>query len=102
RVFVAGGGVVALDLETGRVLWRAEDGAEATAPVAPGGSRLYVGEADGTLRARSRDDGKSLWMFKTEAPLASPPVVDGENRLFLGTRDRRDGGPSPAQGGTER
>jgi outer membrane protein assembly factor BamB len=89
RVFVAGRGMVALELETGRVVWRAEDGAEATAPVAVGGQRVYVGEADGTLRARSRDDGKSLWMFKTEAPLAAPPVVDGEERLFLGTRDRR-------------
>jgi outer membrane protein assembly factor BamB len=89
RVYVAGTGMAALDLESGRVVWKATDGAEATAPVAPGGSRLYVGEADGTLRARDREDGKSIWMFKTEAPLAAPPVVDGPDRLFLGTRDRR-------------
>jgi outer membrane protein assembly factor BamB len=89
RVFVAGKGMVALDLETGHLVWRADDGAEATAPVSAGGSKVYVGESDGTLRARGRDDGKSLWMFKTDAPLAAPPVVDGEDRLFLGTRDRR-------------
>jgi outer membrane protein assembly factor BamB len=89
RVFVAGRGVAALDLESGRVLWRADDGAEATAPVVASGSRLYVGESDGTLRARSREDGKSIWMLKTAASLAAPPVVDGPDRLFLGTRDRR-------------
>jgi outer membrane protein assembly factor BamB len=89
RVYVAGSGLAALDLESGRIVWKAQDGAEVTAPVAPGGPRLYVGEADGTLRARAREDGKSIWMFKTEAPLAAPPVVDGQDRLFLGTRDRR-------------
>jgi outer membrane protein assembly factor BamB len=89
RVFVAGRGLAALDLASGRVLWRADDGAEATAPLVVAGSRLYVGESDGTLRARDREDGKSIWMFKTEAALAAPPVVDGPDRLFLGTRDRR-------------
>ncbi len=89
RVFVAGRGLAALDLGSGRVVWRADDGAETTAPVVAAGARLYVGEADGTLRARSREDGKSIWMFKTGAPLAAPPVMDGPDRLFLGTRDRR-------------
>jgi outer membrane protein assembly factor BamB len=89
RVFVAGRGLAALELASGRVLWRTDDGAEATAPVVVSGPRLYVGESDGTLRARDREDGKSIWMFKTDAPLAAPPVVDGPDRLFLGTRDRR-------------
>jgi outer membrane protein assembly factor BamB len=89
RVFVAGRGLAAFDLETGREVWRADDGAEATAPVVVAGSRLYVGESDGTLRARSREDGKSLWTAKTDAALAAPPVIDGPDRLFLGTRDRR-------------
>jgi outer membrane protein assembly factor BamB len=89
RVFVAGRGVMALDRESGRVLWRADDGAEATAPLVASGDRLYVGESDGTLRARNRDDGRSVWMLRTNAPLAAPPVVDGPDRLFLGTRDRR-------------
>ncbi len=89
RVLVAGRGLAALELASGRVLWKAEDGGEATAPLLVAGSRVYVGEADGTLRARDLESGKSLWTFKTAAALAAPPVVDGPERLFLGTRDRR-------------
>lgn len=89
RVLVAGRGLAALDLASGRLLWKAEDGGEVTAPPLAAGSRVYVGEADGTLRARDRETGKSLWTFKTASALATPPVFDGPERLFLGTTDRR-------------
>jgi len=89
RVHVAGRGMTALDLATGKVLWQAADGAETTAPPAPGGARVLVGEGDGTLRSRQRDTGASVWMFQTASALAAPALFDGQQRVFLGTTDRR-------------
>ncbi len=89
RVLVAGRALAALELASGRVLWKAEDGGEVTALPLVAASRVYVGEGDGTLRARDRESGKSLWTFKTASALAAPPVFDGPDRLFLGTTDRR-------------
>ncbi len=89
RVLVPGRGLAAYELASGRFLWKAPDGGEVTAPPLVAGSRVYVGEADGTLRARDRESGRSLWTFKTASALAAPPVFDGPDRLFLGTTDRR-------------
>lgn len=89
RVFIAGRGVAALELASGRVVWKAEEGPGVTALPLVAGPRVYVGEADGTLRARDRETGRSIWSFPTASALAAPPVVDGRERLFLGTTDRR-------------
>src|SRR5262249_25639037 len=56
---------------------------------AAAGPHVLVGESDGTLRARRRDTGASVWMFKSASALAAPPVFDGGDRIFLGTTDRR-------------
>lgn len=88
-VFVAGQGLAALDAESGRVVWSTTDGAVATTPPVPAGSRLLVGEADGTLRARDRTTGASLWTFETTGALRAPAFVDAQGDVFLGTTDRR-------------
>ncbi len=88
-VFVAGQGLAALDAESGRVVWSTSDGAIATTPPVPAGKHLLVGEADGTLRARDRATGASVWTFKTAGPLRAPAVVDARGDIFLGTTDRR-------------
>ena len=90
RALVAGRGIAALDLASGRLLWSDASGAETTAPPAASGSRLFAGEADGTLRCRDRATGVSLWTLRTAGPLVAPPLVDhGRRRLFLGTTDKR-------------
>ena len=90
RAFVAGRGLAALDLATGRVLWSDPSGAETTAPPVASGSRLLAGEADGTLRGRDRATGVSLWALRTGGPLTAPPLVDpGRRRLYVGTSDKR-------------
>ena len=89
RVYVAGHGLIALELASGKVLWQAAETTAVTAVPAAAGARILVGESDGTLRARQRETGASVWTFKTAAALAAPPVFDGAERIFLGTTDRR-------------
>jgi outer membrane protein assembly factor BamB len=89
HVYVAGNGIAAFDTGSGRSLWSFAGPPEVTAPPVGAGSRLLVGEGDGTLRARDRASGLSVWTFKTEGPLRAVPYVDASGRAFLGTTDRR-------------
>jgi outer membrane protein assembly factor BamB len=90
HAFIAGKGMAALDIATGRVLWSAPSDPTVTAPPVAAGSRLLAGEEDGTLRCRDRASGVSLWKLRTGSALLAPPVVDPERRrLYLGTTDRR-------------
>ena len=87
---VAGHGLAAVDLASGRVLWKDASGAPTTAPPVPAGPRLLAGEEDGTLRCRDRATGLTLWTLRTGGALAAPPLVDeGRRRLYLGTTDKR-------------
>jgi len=87
-LFVHGAGLVALSLSEGREVWRAEDGADVSAPPVAAGARLFVGEEDGTLRCRDRATGVTRWTLKTRSALRAPVVPDGE-RVLLGTSDGR-------------
>ena len=90
RALVAGRGLAAVELATGRSLWGDLSGAETTAPPVSAGSRLLAGEGDGTLRCRDRATGLSLWVARTGRALLAPPLVDeGRRRLYLGTTDKR-------------
>jgi outer membrane protein assembly factor BamB len=87
---VAGRGLAAVELASGRVLWTDASGAETTAPPVSAGSRLLTGDADGLLRCRDRATGVSLWTLRTGRGLLAPPLVDrGRRRLYLGTTDKR-------------
>jgi outer membrane protein assembly factor BamB len=87
-VVVAGTGLAVLDAATGRERWADAEARPSALPVA-WGPWLLVGEADGGLRCRDLATGKVLWTFKTGHALAAPPVVDADQRVLLGTTDRR-------------
>jgi outer membrane protein assembly factor BamB len=88
--FVAGRGLAAVELSSGRIVWSDASGAETTAPPVSAGSRLLAGDADGLLRCRDRATGGTLWTLKTGGALLAPPLVDRERRrLYLGTTDKR-------------
>ncbi|HSD65379.1 MAG TPA: PQQ-binding-like beta-propeller repeat protein [Vicinamibacteria bacterium] len=90
RAVVAGQGLAAVELASGRALWADLSGAPTTAPPVSVGSRLLAGEADGTLRCRDRATGLTLWTARTGAALLAPPLVDeARRRLYLGTTDTR-------------
>jgi outer membrane protein assembly factor BamB len=90
RALVAGRGLAAVELASGRVLWKDTSGAPTTAPPVSAGPRLLAGEADGTLRCRDRATGLTLWTLPTGGVLVAPPLVDERRRrLYLGTTDKR-------------
>jgi outer membrane protein assembly factor BamB len=90
RTLVAGRGLAAVDLASGRVLWGDASGADTTAPPVATRSRVFAGEADGTLRCRDRATGSSLWTLGTSGALLAPPLLDeAHRRLYLGTTDKR-------------
>jgi outer membrane protein assembly factor BamB len=90
RALVAGQGLAAVDLASGRVLWSDASGAETTAPPVATAARVYAGESDGTLRCRDRATGVTLWTLRTGRALLAPPLVDpARHRLYLGTTDKR-------------
>jgi outer membrane protein assembly factor BamB len=84
---VVGEGAAALQLASGRIAWSTRE-TRATSSPAASGPWLFVGEDDGTLRCRDRATGASLWTFQTGRGLLAPPVLDAEQRIFLGTTDR--------------
>lgn len=99
-VFGAGDGVVyALELGTGRELWRfATQGRIRSTPAIADGV-VFVGSADGIVYALSLEDGAERWRYETEGVsfdsgefgfdrrsiIASPAVVDGT--VYVGSRD---------------
>jgi outer membrane protein assembly factor BamB len=88
--FVAGRGLAAVQLSSGRVLWADASGAETTAPPVSAGPRLLTGDAAGLLRCRDRATGGTFWSLQTGGALLAPPLVDrGRRRLYLGTTDKR-------------
>ncbi len=87
RVLLAGQGAVVLDAVSGKVLWAVAGAAQATSPPVRVGPCLLIGEGD-TLRCREVATGRSSWEYKARGVISSPPVTDGEGRLFVGTAGR--------------
>lgn len=79
---------MAVDAETGKVLWRRDQpGATASSP-AVDGPRLLVSSHAGTVTAHRRTDGKVLWRLKVQGKVESSPIaVDGI--AFFGTTEGR-------------
>jgi outer membrane protein assembly factor BamB len=89
RLYVAGDGLAALDVETGAVVWTQTTLSEVTAPPVATTARLLTGEADGTLYCRDRATGQPLWTYRTSGPILAPPLVDQKRRrVYLGTTEK--------------
>ena len=90
RLYVAGRGLVALQVAGGERLWTHPVDAPITAPPVATVSRLLVGDAGGVLRCLDRATGTELWARATGGAVLAPPVVDERRgRLYLGTTDQR-------------
>jgi outer membrane protein assembly factor BamB len=89
RLYVAGDGLAALDVETGDVVWTQTTLSDVTAPPVATTARLLTGEADGTLYCRDRATGLPLWTYRTSGPILAPPLVDEKRRrVYLGTTEK--------------
>jgi outer membrane protein assembly factor BamB len=90
RVYVGAdpGVLAALDLQTGRILWRYQASTvgigESSPAVAHG--LVFVGDLDGRLHAVAADSGARRWVFETGSEIKSSPVVAAD-RVLIGSYD---------------
>jgi alcohol dehydrogenase (cytochrome c) len=91
QIYLAGGVTVvggstgwmnAIDMGTGRMLWRRKLPLPALGgALALSGGIVFSGQLDGTFQAYDANNGNVLWMGQTGSPIKAPPsayVVDGK------------------------
>jgi outer membrane protein assembly factor BamB len=90
RLYVAGSGVAALEVESGRILWTQPTLAPITSPPVAATARVLVGDVDGNLHSLDRAGGVTLWTSQTGGTVKAPPLVDEERRrVYVGTTAKR-------------
>ena len=78
--------VVALDAESGEMVWERAVTGPVDWPVAVAGDLVFVGLRDARVLALDRDTGGVRWEFRTSGPIhGSPTVKRGE--LYIGSDD---------------
>ena len=83
------GELVALDLASGKPVWRYKvtgDGVGESSPCVAGGA-VYVGDLAGQIHAVDAQSGKALWTHKTAQEVKSSPVAVGE-LVLVGSYDQ--------------
>ena len=77
RVYAAGhsGEVAALDLATGRLLWRAKTGAPNSGGTSASADLLLVGASDGELFAFDPANGHSRWKVRLNGEVLAPAAI---------------------------
>ena len=82
------GGVWAISVETGKVLWKTEQRAGVLPVVATGGGLVFSGDANGRFKALDDRSGKVLWETNLGAPVSGFPIsfaVDGKQYVAVTT-----------------
>jgi PQQ-dependent dehydrogenase (methanol/ethanol family) len=94
------GSVSAIDVTTGRVVWKKNTPEpERGGVTTTAGGLSFVGDGDGVLRAFNTQDGALLWHFQTGHQIAAAPsvyAVNGKEYLALTV----GGTPTSSNGGT--
>ena len=77
RVYAAGhtGDVVAFDLNSGKVQWRARTKAPLSGGTAAGADIVMVGTVDGRVFALNAADGKIRWEVRINGEVLAPPAI---------------------------
>ena len=76
------GGVVALDTQTGKVLWRRDIGEALAAGVGVGGATVVVVTREGEVVGLGATDGLVLWRKKVGSEVLARPVISGDKVLL--------------------
>ncbi len=87
RIFIAGNGLVGLDLGSGEAVWERRDGAPITAGPTTERGFLVVGRADGSLEALRKNTGRTVWSKGKGPAIVASPIIDDRERVLLGTND---------------
>jgi outer membrane protein assembly factor BamB len=99
RVYAAGhrGDVVALDLASGRVIWRVKTRAPLAGGTAASASLVLVGSSDGQLFAFNAANGESRWKVRLNGEVLAPATIS-ERLIAVRTVDGKLHALSPADG----
>jgi outer membrane protein assembly factor BamB len=90
RVYAAAleGGVHALDLQTGGVLWRYPTEVRLAGGPGAGEGLVVVGGLDGEVIALDAESGAEKWRAKVNSEVVAPPVI-GQGRVLVRSNDGR-------------
>jgi len=99
RVYAAGhrGDVVAIDLTSGHVAWRARIRAPLSGGTAASGELVLVGSSDGQLFALNPADGAIRWKVRLNGEVLAPAAIS-ERLIAVRTVDGKLHALSPADG----
>ena len=91
RVFIGGlsGTFAALDLKTGKELWKIEVEEEIKSSALVHGGTVFFGDEYGRLRALDAEKGTEVWTFEAESSVTAPPnLIPGpDGCLVVGSYD---------------
>lgn len=79
------GGMVALNLQTGKALWRKDlaPATRSTPTVVEKEKKIFVGGEDGTLFALNIETGQTSWSFKSGGAIKDAPTYDEKSGMIL-------------------
>ena len=99
RVYAAGhrGDIVAIDLTSGHVAWRARIRAPLSGGTAASGELVLVGSSDGQLFALNPADGAIRWKVRLNGEVLAPAAIS-EHLIAVRTVDGKLHALSPADG----
>ncbi|TLY91710.1 MAG: hypothetical protein E6K44_06355, partial [Gammaproteobacteria bacterium] len=99
RVYAAGhrGDVVAIDVSSGRILWRARTRAPLAGGTAASDALVLVGSSDGQLFALNPADGAIRWKVRLNGEVLAPAAIS-ERLIAVRTVDGKLHALSPADG----
>jgi len=69
------GTVEAINVETGKTVWKYEQRAGTMSLVATGGGLLFGGDTNGHFRAFDQENGKVLWDVNLGSPVTGYPIT---------------------------
>lgn len=86
-LFKKRGGIAALDMESGKEIWRAQHAAltHATPLVIPQESLVVIGSNDGVVYAYDAETGGLRWRYATEGDIKMAPAYDEKRRMIVVT-----------------
>lgn len=82
------GTVVALDAQTGQIVWKGHVGGYGYTTPAVAEGKIYVGGFDGKLRALRAATGDEIWQTEVPGRILGAPVVIGDF-VFFSTLERK-------------
>jgi outer membrane protein assembly factor BamB len=99
RVYAAGhkGDLIAIDLQSGRILWRVKTRAPLSGGTAASATMVLVGASDGQLFAYNAQSGDLLWKQRLNGEILAPAAI-GDKLIAVRTVDGRLHALAPEDG----